>query len=71
MAIWPVLFLWFLSFFSAAAALYIAIRRWKAPLSIVGRTKIRFVAAILLATGELAAWVWYAAYAISRLGTKG
>lgn len=70
-ALWPILFLWFLTFFSAAAALYIAIRRWKAPLSIVGRTKMRFVAAILLATGELAAWVWYVAYAISRLGTKG
>ncbi len=70
-AVWPILFLWFLTFFSAAAALYIAIRHWKAPLSILGRTKLRFVVAILVATGELAAWVWYATYAISRLGTKG
>jgi DNA-directed RNA polymerase subunit RPC12/RpoP len=70
-AVWPVLFLWFLSFFSAAAALYIAIRHWKSPLSILGRTKVRFVAAILLATGELGLWVWWVAYAISRLGTKG
>ncbi len=71
LAILPVLFVWFLSFFSAAAALYVAIRHWKAPLSIVGRTKMRFVAAILLATGELALWVWWVAYAISHLGTKG
>ena len=70
-AVWPVLFLWPLSFFSAAAALYIAIRYWKAPLSILGRTKARFVAAILLATGELGVWIWWAAYTISRLGTKG
>ncbi len=69
--IWPVLFLWPLTFLSAPAALYIAIRHWKAPLSIRGRTKLRFVVAILLATAEIGLWTWYAVYLISQVGTKG
>jgi DNA-directed RNA polymerase subunit RPC12/RpoP len=71
LATWPVLLVWFLTFLSAPVALYVAIRYWKAPLSILGRTKLRFVLAILLATGEIALWAWSAVYAISWLGTKG
>jgi DNA-directed RNA polymerase subunit RPC12/RpoP len=71
LATWPVLLVWFLTFLSAPVALYVAIRYWKAPLSILGRTKLRFVLAILLATGEIALWAWLAVYAISRLGTRG
>jgi hypothetical protein len=37
----------------APFALYVAIRRWRAPGSIVPRTKVRFVIAILLALAEL------------------
>ena len=49
----------FLAFFwpsliGAPAAIYVAIRYWKAPGSILPRTKIRFVVAILLALGQLA-----------------
>jgi len=45
--IWPVLF-------GAPAALYLVIRRWRTPLSILPRTRIRFVIAALLALTEFA-----------------
>jgi len=49
----------FLAFFwpsliGAPAAIYVAIRYWNAPGSILPRTKVRFVVAILLALGQLA-----------------
>ncbi len=45
--IWPVLF-------GAPAALYLVIRRWRAPLSILPRTRVRFVLAALFALAEFA-----------------
>jgi hypothetical protein len=50
------LLFWFLTMFTAPAALFLAIRYWKAPLSIVHRTKIRYVIAIVFATLEVAGW---------------
>jgi len=44
---WPVIF-------GAPAALYITIRRWRTPLSVVPRTRIRFVLAAIFALAELA-----------------
>jgi len=49
----------FLAFFwpsliGAPVAIYVSIRYWKAPGSILPRTKIRFLVAILLALGQLA-----------------
>lgn len=41
---------------TAPAALFIAIRYWKSPLSIVRRSRIRFVIAILLALAQIAGW---------------
>ena len=45
LATWPV--------FTAPAALYVAIRYWKAPSSLIPRNKWRLVAAILLALAQL------------------
>jgi hypothetical protein len=70
LATWPVVTLWYLTIFTAPAALYIGIRYWKAPLSIVGRTKVRLVLALLLATTEIALWVWGVLFLIAHLGTK-
>ena len=41
---------------TAPVALYISIRYWNAPRSLVHRTKIRFIVAIIFATLQLAAW---------------
>lgn len=49
---------WFLSFITAPIVLYLVIRHWKSPSSIIPRTRIRFVAAFLIAGLQLTAWSW-------------
>ena len=44
---WPALI-------GAPSALYLVIRRWRAPLSILPRTRIRFLLAVLFALAEIA-----------------
>ena len=67
----PFPFFWFLTFLSAPVALYVAIRYWKAPLSIVRRTKIRFVAAIVLAATQIISWALLLVYLVAMIGAKG
>lgn len=50
------LLFWVFSLFTAPAALFIAIRFWNAPLSLVRRSKIRYVIAIVFASLQIAAW---------------
>jgi hypothetical protein len=54
-AIWPIL-MWPFTCITAPCAIYLAIRHWNSPLSIVGGTKIRFVLAILLGLAQVAGW---------------
>jgi hypothetical protein len=56
LAIYPLLIFYF-TLITAPAALVVAIRYWSAPRSIVHRTKIRYVAAIILASMQIAGWV--------------
>jgi hypothetical protein len=58
--IWPVLV-------GAPAAFYVVIRRWRAPGSIVPRTRVRFILAALFALAELAG-IALIIYAIVRQG---
>ncbi len=60
----PLLTVW-LSLLGAPIALFVAIRYWKTPGSIVRRNKIRSVLAILLAVGQLAGWVWLIVYMVA------
>jgi hypothetical protein len=55
LAILPLLIYYF-TLVTAPMALFVAIRYWKAPHSIVRRTKIRFVAAIVLASMQIMGW---------------
>jgi hypothetical protein len=55
-----------LTIFTAPVALYVTIRYWSAPGSILPRTKIRFVIAAALATIQIAAWIWLVLYLIYR-----
>lgn len=57
MVTWPALLIWPV-IIGAPAALYLAIRRWRAPLSILPRTRVRFVVAALLALAEFAGIVF-------------
>jgi hypothetical protein len=58
LALYPVVLLFGIYFtcITAPMALYIAIRHWNSPGSIVHRTKIRFVFALILGVLELVGW---------------
>ena len=47
-------------------ALYMAIRNWRKPSSILPRTKIRFWIAAVLSALQITSWVWLFAYLIYR-----
>jgi len=52
---------------TAPIALYIAIRYWNAPSSIIPRSKYRFVVAIVLATLQITGWVFVIGWIITRV----
>lgn len=56
LAVLPVL-IWPLTILSAPAALFIVIRYWSDPLSILPRTRIRFVIAALIALAQIGGWL--------------
>ncbi len=55
-AIVPMLF-FFATVATAPIAIYLAIRHWGTPGSILPRTRVRFVAAIIIALLQIAGWV--------------
>jgi hypothetical protein len=55
LAVYPLLIFYF-TIVTAPTALFIAIRFWNAPRSIVHRTRARLVLAILIAGLEIAGW---------------
>ncbi len=55
------LLLWPFTLITAPAALFVALRYWRAPGSVVHRTKIRLILAMVLALVQIAGWgigVW-------------
>ncbi len=60
LAVLPVLLvatMWF-TIFTAPAAIFVALRYWKAPSSLLAHTKVRFVVAILIAVAQIGGWAW-------------
>lgn len=55
-ALIPIL-VWPVTLFTAAAALYITVRHWNSPGSIVGSSKFPFILAALIALLEIAGWI--------------
>lgn len=55
LAIYPLLIFYF-TLITAPMTLFVAVRYWKSPPSIVRRTRIRFIAAIILALLQLTGW---------------
>ena len=55
LAIYPLLIFYF-TIITAPMTLYVAIRYWNAPRSIVHRTKIRYIFAIIIATLQIVGW---------------
>ena len=56
LAVAPLLIFYF-TIITAPMTLYVAIRYWKAPMSILRRSKFRFVIAIILALLQIGGWV--------------
>lgn len=59
-AVYPVilLFFWFLTFITAPVAIVLSVRYWNRPTSMLPRTKIRFILAIVIAVAQLGMWAW-------------
>ncbi len=68
LALYPWLFIitYIFSIFAAPAALFIAIRYWNAPRSLVHRTKTRLVFAIILSVVQIAFWIFVGVMLFSR-----
>ena len=60
------LMLWPFTSLSAPIALFLAVRYWRRPLSLVRRWRWRSALAILIASSEITAWIWGAAYLLMR-----
>jgi hypothetical protein len=56
LATYPLLIFYF-TVITAPMALYITIRHWNAPSSVIPRSKWRFVVAGLLSVAEIAGWI--------------
>jgi len=56
LAVYPMLIFYF-TIITAPMALFVAIRYWKSPQSILRRTKIRFIAAIIISLLQIGGWV--------------
>lgn len=65
LAAFPSLLIW-PTIISAPMSLYLAAKFWRAPSSILPRTKIRFWIATLLAFLEIALWTWLVLFLIYR-----
>ena len=55
LAVLPMLF-WFITIITAPVAVYFSIRHWKTPSSIIRRSKIRLILALLIAGSQMVGW---------------
>jgi hypothetical protein len=57
---------WPITIFTGPATVAVAIFKWKEPLSLVRRSRWRFLAGILLGLAETAGWIWGILYLIAK-----
>jgi hypothetical protein len=55
-AVVPMLFVW-PTIITAPIAVFLVVKHWKEPLSVIPRTRIRFVLALILAGLQIVAWI--------------
>jgi hypothetical protein len=65
LSIIPIIFIW-PTIATAPASIYLSIRYWKSPTSIIPRTKIRFIIAILLSLVQITGWGVLISYLATR-----
>jgi len=61
------LLLWPLTIVAAPAAVLLAVATWRRPISLVRRSRWRFVLAVVLGFAFIAAWVWFFAYLVAGI----
>ena len=66
LAFLPLLFI-FITIVTAPAVIYIVLRYWNAPSSILPRTRIRFLIALIMAVIQVAGWVILLVWAIHSM----
>ncbi len=59
----PLLFFW-ITLITAPTAIYLAVRNWNSPSSILPRTKVRFVLAILIGALQISGWTVFLAHSL-------
>lgn len=69
LAIIPAIFVW-PTIITAPMSLFIAIRHWKTPLSIIPRTKFRFIIAMVLSGLQITGWVFLFVKLLAKMGFK-
>lgn len=57
-AILPIL-MWFVTIVTAPISIFYSLRHWKSPMSILPRTKVRFVFAVLISVLQLGGWFFF------------
>ncbi len=65
LALFPIITVWF-TIVTAPAAIYLSIRHWNSPMSVIKRTKVRFILAIVISGLQILAWTTGIIYFISR-----
>lgn len=70
LAIIPIL-VWPLTLLSAPAALFVVVRYWRQPLSILPRTRIRFVLAAVIALAQICGWALLFYFVVAQMRTGG
>jgi hypothetical protein len=63
LAVLPLLFFW-ITIITAPMAIYLSIRNWKSPLSLLPRTRIRFILAIVIGTLQVCGWTAFLVHSI-------
>lgn len=66
LTILPIILGFFPTIVTAPIALFISIRHWNSPTSVLPRTRIRFVLAILIALAEIAGWTLFAYFSFFK-----
>jgi hypothetical protein len=51
--------IYWITIFTAPIVIYLTVRHWKSPSSIIPRTRIRFILAFMIAGGQIAGWILF------------
>ena len=62
--------IFYFTLFTAPVALYIALRYWNRPRSLIPRTRARAILAILIASAQIIGWATLGVYTFSRMSER-